>query len=326
MGSLENIMYLTNGYELLALFNDIEASGYRNVVMLSDTKVGFSVQRSYPSDIRYKPAKYPDGSDDNIAVIWVVYESMAEKSNQNLIPIRLRIATMSSYRAKNWDYDFEDLENCPSSASVKESLESPQPLELNLVGEYFYSTMLEAIVNRKGDQTSGLTILNRLFDAHCDTVHLLKGIKPRTIYSTHKFIRSSLDRTVDGFAWFLTKVLGRQLDERPERMTYFHGYLPEDCKKLEVESIVVAGYRAPKPIVVIFVLLVVAMCYLSFPVPNNTYLSNLISSDYLLIIHSLLLLVILDLLLPKLIFRLLNLTIIIRRLYLEKLLKTSGNI
>jgi hypothetical protein len=41
----------------LGFFRDMQDAGYKFPVFLSDTRVGFSVQRDYPEDIRFKPAK-----------------------------------------------------------------------------------------------------------------------------------------------------------------------------------------------------------------------------------------------------------------------------
>ena len=105
--------FLQDSNQFISLFGDIESAGYTDAINLTDTKIGFSVQHKYPNNIRYKPAKTSEGIDDNVAVIWVVYEALAENTKSDLIPIRLRIANMSKYRAVHWDYDF-DKANCPS--------------------------------------------------------------------------------------------------------------------------------------------------------------------------------------------------------------------
>jgi len=128
---------LETSYQLLALFGDITSAGYLEPIHLTDTKVGFSVQRGYPTNIRYKPARNKAGEYDNIAVIWVVYEDRLPQGD-SLIPIRLRIAMMSKYRSVHWDYDFQ-AEVCPTKESVLESKKSPQPLDLSLSGVWTYS-------------------------------------------------------------------------------------------------------------------------------------------------------------------------------------------
>jgi hypothetical protein len=315
-------MYLQNSGELLHAFGNISSAGFISPTLLTDTKVGFSVQKDYPTSINYHPARTESGIADNVAAIWVVYESKAEKDGGELIPIRLRVANMSKFRAKHWDYDYEDSE-CPTESSIKESLNSRQPLELDAIGEFFYNAKTNSLVDSNLKEVSGTKILTYIFDAHCDSVQPIRGLKLRTVYNAHKAVRAGFDRAVDTLTWVLKHVFGRTLDERPNRMTYFHGYLPEDCKKLEAESIVVAGYRASKPIVFIFALIVALACVYLFPVGDHSYLSDLISSDYLLIVHSILLLVLLDVVLPHLIFRLLNQVIKWRWNYLDSRIKAS---
>jgi hypothetical protein len=130
-------MYLNSSDQLIKLFGNLSEDGFVNPVVLKDTKVGFSIQKDYPDDIGYKPARTKDNQADNVAVIWVVYENRAQESQQNLIPIRLRIATMSKYRANHWDYEWSE-DDCPTPESVKASLSSPQPLELALTGDLYF--------------------------------------------------------------------------------------------------------------------------------------------------------------------------------------------
>jgi hypothetical protein len=59
------------GLDFLALFNGYSESRYKNPIPLKDTAVGFSIQKSYPSGIRFKPAKDLQ-VDEDVAVIWVV--------------------------------------------------------------------------------------------------------------------------------------------------------------------------------------------------------------------------------------------------------------
>jgi hypothetical protein len=81
--------HLSTTDELLQLFGDINAEGYTDPIPLADTKVGFSVRKNYPEDIRYKPAKNKAGVPDNIAVIWIVYNENPENKRTGLIPLRI---------------------------------------------------------------------------------------------------------------------------------------------------------------------------------------------------------------------------------------------
>ena len=158
------------GLELLKIFGSYGDSGYENPIQLRDTTVGFSIQKNYPTGIRFKPAKSEEG-DDDVAVIWVVYEPHKRAPAADLIPLRLRIATMSKYRAAHWDYNFDD-ENCPTEDSVLLSKSTPRPLELSLVNEYYYSETLDSLVNLKGDRVEGRDVLDHLFPAFMFEIHV----------------------------------------------------------------------------------------------------------------------------------------------------------
>lgn len=309
------------GLELLVLFEGYEVSGYENPIALKDTAVGFSIQKSYPPGIRFKPAKGIHG-DDDVAVIWVVYEPHKSAPNNDLIPIRFRIATMSKYRAVNWDYDFED-ENCPTQDSVLLSKSSPRPLDLNLTNEFSYSKKLERLVDAKGNAVKGRDVLEQLFNAHCDSIHPIKGLWWQGAHKLSSFTRWLLDQPVNVFLWLVTVIFGRTVDERRDRSIFLDGYLWNDFKKVSIDSIEIAGYRASKRVVVLFLLIVVSICIFILPANENTYVGSLIRSEFLMATHSLALLLVLDELLPLLLFFLLNKSIMLRKWYLNLLLTRS---
>lgn len=309
------------GLELLTLFGGYGDSGYENPIQLKDTTVGFSIQRNYPAEIRFKPAKGKHG-DDEVAVIWVVYEPHKRVTDADLIPLRLRIATMSKYRAAHWDYNFDD-ENCPTEVSVLLSKSTPRPLELNLANEYYYSEKLNVLVNSKGSRVEGREVLEHLFNAHCDSVHPIKGIRWQGAHKLSKFIRWLFDQSVNLLIWLLTVIFGRTLDERRDRSIFLDGYLWADFKKISVDSIQIAGYRASRRVVVLFLLIVVTGGVFLLPADEKTYIGSLVRSEFLLAIHSLALLLALDELLPALLFLLLNRSIRLRKWYLNLLLARS---
>jgi hypothetical protein len=309
------------GLELLTFFIGYDDAGYENPIQLKDTSVGFSIQRNYPVGIRFKPAIGRQG-DDDVAVIWIVYEPHKRATNADLIPLRLRIATMSKYRAAHWDYNFED-ENCPTEDSVLLSKSTPRPLELNLANEYYYSEKLERLVNSKGSAVKGREVLNQLFNAHCDSVHPLKGIRWQGGHKLSKFIRWFFDQPVNFLLWLLTVIFGRTLDEQRDRSIFLDGYLWTDFKKVSLDSIEIAGYRASRRVVVLFLFIVVAGCVFLLPSDEKTYIGSLVRSEFLLAIHSLILLLFLDELLPAFLFELLNRSIRLRKWYLNLLLVKS---
>ena len=59
--------------EFFKAFEIGESSKYKNFTPLEDVNVGFSIQREYPGNGRYRPPMRADGTPDVIAIIHVVY-------------------------------------------------------------------------------------------------------------------------------------------------------------------------------------------------------------------------------------------------------------
>lgn len=311
----------TTASDLLALFFPEQDRDYRDHVFLKDAAIGFSIQRAYPTGIRFKPARGEKG-DDDVAVLWVVYGSSKTPPTAQLIPLRLRIATLSKYRTKHWDYDFKDEEG-PTEESVIASRNSPRPLEMSLNDEYYYSKEQGHLVDTKNTPVTGRQILDRLFVAHCDSVHPIRGIRWRAPHRFMEFIRWFLDQPIRFLQWTLTFVFGRTLEERPDRSAFLDGYLRQDFKKVSIDSIEVAGYRAAKRVVVMFIVVVALGCSFLIPPKSGTYLESLLNSEFLLAMHGLGLLLILDEVLPAAVFRALNHAIKIRKIFLNWQLKNA---
>ena len=211
-------------------------------------------------------------------MIWVVYDEFKQASTSHLIPLRLRIAKMSKYRAKNWEYNFDD-EDCPSKESVLQSNEYSQPIELNFVDEYFYDTNNNLIVDSNKIEVSGVTILNKLFEYHCRSVHPVKGLGIRGKVKIQKGIFSLFEKLIKIIVYIL-KIFDRRLVEHIERNVYFEGYSNIDLKRIELDSIEVGGYRASKNVIVIFSLIIAGVAFWFLPLKEDTYLGTLIHSEF----------------------------------------------
>ncbi|WP_353427250.1 hypothetical protein NHB34_08720 [Polynucleobacter sp. MWH-UH19D] len=314
--------YLQNSQEFLDKFGDINFAGFDDPTLLTDAKVGFSIQKNYPNDIRYKPAKDKKGNPDNIAVIWAVYENRFELKGDRYIPLRFRIAVMSKYRTKNIDYDYDD-PSCPTKDSVAISFSTPKPMDLDLIGSYFYDSEKDCFVDDAYKLVPGVKILVTLFEAHIDSVHLVKGIGLRSKAFVSGFITKLLDVLINSVKFLLEGCFGRTLDESLERMTYFDGYSKNSLKVTGTDFLEIAGYKASKRVIILFAVVVAIFCWMMLPVDEDTYLGNLIGSDFLLLVHSLILLVFLDNVFPKALFHLLNWLIRIRKFYINLRLRVS---
>jgi len=238
--------YPQNGLELQELFGAIEGAGYFDAVILNDTEVGFSIQREYPEDIRFKSAKTSSGKDDSIACIWVVYQSGKQTKKNLPVPIRFRVALMTKYRARH-SFDDDDLDpEKPTRDSLTISQASPQPIDLTMRDRYFFDLHTGSLVDDQGNTVRGVDALNEIYQAHCNTVHLVRGLSIRGKQAAHNFSKGMLDRLIDGSKWSLKNLFGRTLNERTDRSSYFAGYKGQDFGKLPEDCIELVGYKVPK--------------------------------------------------------------------------------
>jgi hypothetical protein len=312
----------SNARELLALFVDPDDRDYKDHVFLQDTPIGFSIQRYYPSDIRFKPAKGPKG-DDDVAVIWVVYGTSKQTQSPDLVPLRLRIATLSKFRALHWDYNFKH-DDSPTEESVIQSRRSPKPMDLSANNEFYFSKKTGGFVDSNGTPIGGRRILDRLFQYHCDSIHPIKGLRWQAPYKLSISARQFLDGATSALKYILEVVFGRTIDEHQNLSAFLNGYEWKDLKKVSVDSLEIAGYRAAKRVVVMFIAIVIFGCLILLPPKENTYFASLLNSEFLLAIHSLGLLLVLDELLPNIFFLMLNSSIWLRRALINSSLKRSG--
>jgi len=318
----ENLKYLEDSESFLKLFGSLKTHGFTDPVFLSDTKVGFSIRKRYPQDIRYKPAQNKTGDDDNVACIWAVYDQSRKKETEVIVPIRLRIATMSLYRSKYWFDEDDDAPEKPTSESLAISRDSPQPIELSLTG-YFYDASNGYLVDEHKKKVLGYKILEELFQAHCNSVHPILGLKRQAQTAVHKISRQSLDYLVDTIKFLLKQVFGRTLVEPLTRSAYYEGYRFEDLGKLDDDSVDLFGYKITKRILFLFITLFVISTYSLFPFKQKSYFELLTQSDGLLTIHVFAALLVLDELIPRLLFIKMNLIIRLRKYYIDKQIQKS---
>lgn len=314
MGDAVSFMaYPQNGRELLEKFGDISRRGYKEPTFLTDTKAGFSVQKNYPKDIQYKPAKTISGKDDEIACIWVTYESTQEKKGVEKVPIRLRIATMSKYRIKHgFDEDPND-EDRPTPSSGR------KPMELTLRDGYFYDGQSDRLVDAKGNAVNGHDMLDDIFNEHCKSVHPIRGLGLRGRKAAHDFSRGWFDYSIVVLKFILKEAFGRTLNEDRNRSVYFDGYALSSFGKLPQDSIEIFGYKVAKRIFITFAVVFIFITYEIYPINDNSYISMVYHSEAIITIYSIILLLLLDSFIPFLLFMLVNMMIALRKRYLMHL-------
>lgn len=307
-----------SGSELIAAFGDIGSHNFYDPVSLKDS-VGFSIKKNYPTGIRFKPAIRQDSSDpDSVAVIWVVYESdLAKKqpSGHLRVPLRIRIALMSLYRARHWDYDFSDKEGgCPSRESLEASLESPKPIELSFEGDYFYDHGLSALVGRNGQELSGADVLRQVFEKHCNTVHLLRGLQLRLKLAWQSKFSGLLGLVVSALTYILKMAFGRTIESSETLAGLYEPYERESFKKLDQDSVDLLGYKASKHVIILFCALIIIGSIYRFNNPSSSdYLAWLDGKELVSVAHAIFLIWLIDVAIPWGLFLTINFMIVLNR-------------
>jgi hypothetical protein len=309
-------MYFNSAEELIDAFNVRSDQVYERITPLSDRKAGFSIQRRYPEDIRYRPPKLKNGTDDTVALIHVVYEHPEEdkksKEHVSKVPLVITIVPFSRFRETHYDYNFSD-DNCPTKESVEKSKLTPAPIALDYKNAFYYDHIDKRFYDDTGKTFTGLEVLEKVYSDHCDTVHLLKGLKLRFKLRSQSFGIFILDCLVKLLTKTLSLVFGRTLDDSHSISVFFSGYKRENLKKLNTESLSIFGYSTARRVIVLFCLLTIfVFSYYFFSSEKNKYLKTVFSNGFLSLAFSIVIIWILDVVVPVMLFHLINILIKIR--------------
>jgi hypothetical protein len=298
--------FFTSAEQFEAAFHLEENLNYEDRV-LSPKGIGFSIQRQYPKTSKFSPPVKKDGTPDTYALIRIKYDIMQQKNN--LVPISANVFLYGRYISKNDDYDFSDI-NCPTEESIRASKRTPQPISLSCDGDYFYDHNQDTFTNKKGKGILGIDILDSIYNDHIATVDKFKGIILRLKMGSANKGSVLCGFMKDIFIWFLKVTCGRTLAPSDTSRGFWVGYRQEDLKLLKTERINVFGYEASKNIIVTLCVLLLGG-YLIF---YNTgwsliWLKTIIKSTLLSFAFVVLAIAILDYILPKIFFYLVNLMI-----------------
>jgi hypothetical protein len=297
-----------NSDELIAAFKIAESKQYVEPTGYKD-KIGFTIQRSYPPESKYKPPVTKNGDPDSWALIGVRYDLKRVNSHgQNRVPLTLHISVFSRYLGKHRDYDFEDESGkCPTEESVILSKRTPRPIDLISEDEAFYDHDKEVLINKREKEISGIDLLNRLYYLHIATVDKLKGRIFRLRIKSANF-KTGLIKFLENIFKSLESLLcGRTFAPKDPWRGGFEPYEPSDLKLLSTERINVFGYRASKNIVITFCILLLGgyiFLRLFFTIP--TWAKSIGSNGLLSISFAICLISALDHFLPKWIFSIVN--------------------
>lgn len=308
----------TSTDEFVQAFGDLQGAGFYDPITLQDTRVGFSIKKHYPADIRYKPAiGQKSKNPDNVAVIWVVYgdPKQNKKCPKNIAPLSIRIGTMSQYRAKHWDYNFDDIDgDSPSKESLDASLATPQPLELTIENKYFFDHQTNSFVDAKGRTIAGIDVLEIAFATHCNTVHLLRGMALRLKLAWQSNFSGFILLAVQMLVGILKQGFGRTLESDDLNAGFFSPYKTESLKKLDEDSMDLLGYKASKHVIILFCALTVVVGYYKYKHPGVfSYISWLDGKTILSATHGVFAVWILDVAVPWILFYIMNALLLWRK-------------
>lgn len=298
--------------ELIDVFDISGNKQYYRITPLTDCKVGFSIQREYPKDILYSPLVNGKGEDDTVALIQVVYSHPTELKTEfdsHKVPLIIRAVTHSRYRAMHFDYDFNDPDS-PTKESIEKTKATPMPVALDFDNEFFYDHHANTLLDHTHEPISGEQLLNIVFKSHCDTAHQKRGRTIRAKLKYQSFATAILGSIISILISALTNLFGRTLDDNETTYAYYRGYQRKDLKKLSTESLDVFGYKAARNVIILFCVIVTISYAIKYAFGIQTpYLNKVFSESFLALTHALILLWLLDVVIPLLLFRLVNIMI-----------------
>lgn len=266
-----------NAERLKEIFQiDCITDRYIEYTPLKDTQAGFSIIREYPTNIRYYPPRTSEGKPDRVALILVVYRRTKKETSKTEIPVFLSISLYSRYFSNHFDYNFDDT-NCPTKKSIKKSKSTPKPIDLESVDEYVYDHQSNTLLTTNRKIASGAQILDTLFRKHCNTVHLLKGLKLRWKLGSKKLSIIIFDSLIQFGKWLLKAPFGRILEPTSTSAGILQPYKMDDMKLVKTESFNLLGYKASKNVTITFSILVVAI-YIIAHLFNIKFLLDILSN------------------------------------------------
>ncbi len=302
--------YLSSAGQLKDIFKiDDLSSIYKNYSVLANRMVGFSVEREYPEDIRFKAPYNARGIPDVVAIIHVVYAHPSEFGNRfkdEKIPIYLTILPYSKYISVHRDYNFDDPES-PTRESVSISDSTPRPKDVRILEDYYYDHQKSNLQNKKGKVVSGEYILNDAFSGHCRTVKRAVRLRLGIIGALRNIRIWIYGKIISSSKYILDKLFGRKLITSDGFSGIFAPYKKEDVKMEKGPVINILGYETSKKVVLTFCflyLLIISIIFL-FRL-KKSYMEYLTSNNLAVICTAIGSIWILDFIIPQLLFFLIN--------------------
>lgn len=265
---------------------EFEGTPYYDPIELQDTKMGFSIKRKYPENIKYKPPLKQNGDPDAIAVLWVILTDERNKSD-NLI-VNIRIATYHLWLANHFDYNDDNPES-PTKESVEFSNKTPHPLALQNRDKFSFNQTNNHFLDSRNRVVSGIEMLDSIFNEHCETVHAVLSLELKTKRFFRKLLDYSLMAIIGTLQLILTRVFQNKLDrnglsELPVSLTLY-GY--SNLSKEQTEKLDIFGYRTAKETIILFCGIVILLSFLNYKSwLELKYFQHISKDSFLVVTHA----------------------------------------
>lgn len=293
---------------LKTIFDIDHLKEYERPTLFKEGQVGFSVQRKYPEKkFRYIPPITKNREPDRVALIHVAYlrsRNSKVEAKQKQLPLFLSIGIFSRYLENHLDYDFKE-DDCPTEESIQKSKSTPRPIDLEVYDEYVYDIESNTLQTTRGKIVAGAEILEAIYNKHCSSVHLLKGLGIRWKIGSRNILVKIIDVTIHVFKRVLNTAFGRTLKTSPTSTSILEPYSFDDTKPVKPDYINLFGYKASKNVIMTFSLTMI-LIYLIIRHFQIKFFFDILSNNIVSICAALLLLGILDHLVPKILLWCIN--------------------
>ncbi|MDO8803359.1 MAG: hypothetical protein Q7R35_02915 [Elusimicrobiota bacterium] len=299
--------YFESSSEFFKIFGIDENSDYKTFLRLDDIKVGFSIQREYPKDGRYKPPTLKDGTPDVIAIIHVAYNQEGAHPKIEItderVPIRITVTWGSKWLANHVSYDFENKE-CPTKESIDISNKTPSPYHSSVEG-YFDHKQNKFILGT-GENLEPKGLLDSVFENNLKAPSYLFILRRKS-----KNTVRDLNRILIKIArYFLELIWNWQIEDRISARNYLTGYLESEVIKQPRKELDLFGYKTSTETIVGFCCLIIITflaCHLLGG--SSPLLKSVLNNGFLTSICVLVALYIFDKVVPRLLLELINILI-----------------
>jgi len=293
--------------EFLKLFEIAESNEYKNITPLTDVNVGFSVQREYPVDGRYRPPMRADGVPDVVAIIHIVYNPgpKAAVAPANSVPVRITVVRYSKWIGQHFSYDFENKE-CPTEESIAVSNKTPKPLDLIMEGCFDHEDA--RFVLETGESLAPKELLDWIFQKHLKTTGYLVATL-RTSKHKVRDLTGGLIKIIRYY--FLEETWHWQIEDNISNAKYYlYGYPESEVRKRLLKELDLFGYSTSMATIILFCCLVIITFSICFILGvNEPFLNYISSNNSLVLIFAVFGLYVLDNIIPGLLFKLMNILI-----------------